>query len=72
MRASQRGTKFGRPSKLSDYQRQEALARIANGERQADIARSYKVSPALICVLAKESIGLDPVTHNPQEQVILP
>ena len=57
--ARQRGTKFGRPSKLSDYQRQEALARIANGERQADIARSYKVSPALICVLAKESIGFN-------------
>ena len=52
--ARQRGIKFGRPSKLSDYQRHEALARIANGERQADIARSYQVSPALICVLAKE------------------
>lgn len=52
--ARQRGAKFGRPSKLSDYQRQEALARIGNGERQADIARSYQVSPALICVLAKE------------------
>ena len=59
--ARQRGTKFGRPNKLSDYQRQEALARIANGERQADIARSYKVSPALICVLAKERVEHDGV-----------
>ena len=55
--ARQRGTKFGRPNKLSDYQRREALARTARGERQADIARSYRVSPALICVLAKVSIG---------------
>lgn len=55
--ARQRGTKFGRPSKLSDYQRQEALARIARGEEsQADIARSYGVSPATICVMKSAAL----------------
>jgi DNA invertase Pin-like site-specific DNA recombinase len=42
-RAKARGVKFGRPSKLSAFQRQEALQRLADGERQADVARSYGV-----------------------------
>ena len=40
-RAQARGVKFGRPPKLSAYQRQEALQRLAAGETQTDIARSY-------------------------------
>jgi len=47
-RAQDRGVKFGRPSKLTAHQRQEALARLANGETQADVARTYAVDPTTI------------------------
>src|SRR5258705_10151534 len=47
-RAQDRGVKFGRPSKLTAHQRQEALARLANGETQADVARTYAVYPTTI------------------------
>jgi hypothetical protein len=41
-RAKARGVKFGRPTALTPHQRQEALRRLANGEAQADVARSFK------------------------------
>jgi DNA invertase Pin-like site-specific DNA recombinase len=47
-RAKERGVKFGRPRKLTPHQRQEALHRLAAGERQADIARTYAVDPTTI------------------------
>jgi Site-specific recombinases, DNA invertase Pin homologs len=47
-RAKVRGVKFGRPSKLTPHQRREALARLAAGETQADIARSYAVDATTI------------------------
>ena len=47
-RARARGVKFGRPSKLTPHQRQEALQRLAAGETQADIARSYAVDATTI------------------------
>ena len=47
-RAKARGVKFGRPPKLTPHQRQEALQRLAAGETQADIARSYAVDPTTI------------------------
>jgi DNA invertase Pin-like site-specific DNA recombinase len=47
-RAMDRGVKFGRPRKLTAHQRQEAIARLAAGETQADIARSYDVDPTTI------------------------
>jgi DNA invertase Pin-like site-specific DNA recombinase len=47
-RAKARGVKFGRPRKLTTHQRQEALARLAAGETQADIARTYAVDPTTI------------------------
>jgi DNA invertase Pin-like site-specific DNA recombinase len=47
-RAQARGVKFGRPPRLSAYQRQEALQRLAAGETQTDIARSYGVSHVTI------------------------
>jgi DNA invertase Pin-like site-specific DNA recombinase len=47
-RAKERGVRFGRPRKLTAHQRQEALVRLANGETQADIARSYAVDPTTI------------------------
>jgi DNA invertase Pin-like site-specific DNA recombinase len=51
-RAIARGVKFGRPSKLSPFQRQEALTRLENGEAQADVARSYGVHQSAISRLA--------------------
>jgi DNA invertase Pin-like site-specific DNA recombinase len=47
-RAKDRGVRFGRPRKLTPHQRQEALQRLAAGETQADIARSYAVDPTTI------------------------
>jgi DNA invertase Pin-like site-specific DNA recombinase len=40
-RAQERGVRFGRPRKLTPHQRQEALARLAAGETQADVARTW-------------------------------
>ena len=47
-RAKDRGVRFGRPRKLTAHQRQEALARLAAGETQADVARTYAVDPTTI------------------------
>ena len=47
-RAQERGIRFGRKPKLSDFQIAEALARRANGECLADIGRSYNVSHSTI------------------------
>ena len=47
-RAMDRGVRFGRPRKLTPHQRQEALDRLARGETQADIARSYNVDATTI------------------------
>jgi DNA invertase Pin-like site-specific DNA recombinase len=47
-RAKVRGVKFGRPTALTVHQRQEALQRLANGEAQADVARTFNVSQATI------------------------
>ena len=51
-RAKARGVKFGRPTALTRHQRQEALQRLAKGEAQADVARSFNVSQATISRLA--------------------
>jgi DNA invertase Pin-like site-specific DNA recombinase len=47
-RTSERGQHIGRPAKLSPTQKHEARRRRANGESVADLARSYRVSPAAI------------------------
>src|SRR6476660_3508011 len=47
-RAKDRGVRFGRPPKMTAHQRQEAIARLANGETQADVARSYNVGATTI------------------------
>jgi DNA invertase Pin-like site-specific DNA recombinase len=52
VRAKARGVKFGRKPKLTAYQRQEALARIARGETLTEIARSMAVSHMTISRLA--------------------
>jgi DNA invertase Pin-like site-specific DNA recombinase len=50
--AQARGVRFGRKPKLTPEQRREALQRLANGESQASLARSYNIDPAAICRLA--------------------
>jgi DNA invertase Pin-like site-specific DNA recombinase len=47
-RAKARGVRFGRPPKLTPHQQREAFQRLANGETQADIARTFAVHPATI------------------------
>ena len=47
-RAQANGVKFGRPRKLTPFQRAEALQRRTNGEPIAAIARSYAVDPSMI------------------------
>jgi DNA invertase Pin-like site-specific DNA recombinase len=54
-RAQARGVRFGRPCKLTPYQRQEALQRLAAGETQTDVARTYGLSVSTICRLAAGS-----------------
>ncbi len=51
-RAKARGVRFGRPTALTSHQRAEVLQRLANGEVQADVARSFNVSQATISRLA--------------------
>jgi DNA invertase Pin-like site-specific DNA recombinase len=51
-RAQERGVWFGRPRKLTPFQRKEALGRLDAGETQADIARSYGVDATTIGRLA--------------------
>jgi hypothetical protein len=43
-RAKHRGFRFGRRPKFNLHQRREALQRLANGESQTDVARSYQIS----------------------------
>jgi DNA invertase Pin-like site-specific DNA recombinase len=47
-RAKERGVRFGRPRKMTPHQRQEALRRLAAGETQADVARTYNVDATTI------------------------
>jgi DNA invertase Pin-like site-specific DNA recombinase len=55
-RAKERGVRFGRPPKLTTFQRQEAMERLHNGESQADVARAYNVDPAAICRLRRSEL----------------
>jgi DNA invertase Pin-like site-specific DNA recombinase len=55
-RAQARGVRFGRPRKLNSHQRQEALQRLAAGETQADIARTFGVDPTTIGRLQPENM----------------
>jgi len=40
--------RFGRPRKMTPHQRQEAFQRLAAGETQADVARTYNVDATTI------------------------
>ena len=46
--AKAKGVKFGRKRKLAPHQEREALERIAAGETQRSVARSYNVNQAMI------------------------
>jgi DNA invertase Pin-like site-specific DNA recombinase len=52
-RAMDRGVKFGRKPKLTPFQQQEALERLARGDTQTAVARSYGVDQTTISALAK-------------------
>ena len=52
VRAKARGVKFGRRPKLTKYQRDEARARLAQGETLSAVARSFGVSHITISRLA--------------------
>jgi DNA invertase Pin-like site-specific DNA recombinase len=54
-RAVKNGVKFGRPHKLDAFQKREALKRLAAGESQSLIARTYGVDRATINRLAQKS-----------------
>ena len=54
-RAKANGVKFGRPAALAPDQRQEAIERLASGEAQADVARTFNVSQATISRLSATS-----------------
>jgi DNA invertase Pin-like site-specific DNA recombinase len=47
-RAVAKGVKLGPKFRLSPYQRTEALRRLAQGESEASVARSYDVDPSTI------------------------
>jgi DNA invertase Pin-like site-specific DNA recombinase len=55
-RAKARGVRFGRKPALTQFQREEALARRANGETLMDIARSMNVSHSTISRLSDVSV----------------
>jgi DNA invertase Pin-like site-specific DNA recombinase len=65
-RAKARGVKFGRPSKLTPHQRQEALRRLASGnETLVEIAQSYAVDPTTIGRLEPSPFGFASVAVQP-------
>ncbi len=51
-RARARGKSLGRPFKMTEHQRREAVRRREGGELLTDIARSYNVSVSTISRLA--------------------
>jgi DNA invertase Pin-like site-specific DNA recombinase len=53
--AKAKGVKFGRKPKLTAHQQREAQKRVASGEPQRSIARSYNVSQATISRLTVSS-----------------
>ena len=54
-RAKARGVRFGRPAALAPNQRAEVLQRLASGEAQAEVARTFNVSQATISRLSAAS-----------------
>ena len=55
--AKAKGVKFGRKPMLTDHQQREARARVAAGETQRSVARSYNVSQATISRLVPAQVA---------------
>lgn len=53
--ARARGIHVGRPSKLTEFQRQEAIAMVRAGRSAADVARIFKVHRSTISRLLKSA-----------------
>jgi DNA invertase Pin-like site-specific DNA recombinase len=53
-RARKRGVRFGRKPKMTEHQIGEAIGRLAQGEPQIDLARSYNMSKASMSRFAKK------------------
>ena len=51
--ARKEGRRGGRPSRLTDQQKKEALAMIEKGRSKADVARLFGVHPSIISRLRK-------------------
>ena len=78
-RAKARGVRFGRPPKLTPHQRQEAMQRLAAGETQADVARTYAVDASTISRLLGDrpfpgaaSLGGLPIEAPPLDRLLAP
>jgi DNA invertase Pin-like site-specific DNA recombinase len=56
--AKAKGVKFGRKPKLTEHQQREARARVAAGETQRSVARSYNVSQSTISRHAPPVCGI--------------
>jgi DNA invertase Pin-like site-specific DNA recombinase len=56
-RAKDRGVQFGRPAKLTEFQRREALRRLSDGETYSEVARLFGVDATTIGRLAKSTHG---------------
>src|SRR5262249_29664399 len=59
-RCKGQGREIWSPSGGCSAQRQKAIQRLADGETQADVARSYKVSQATISRLGPIPFGVAP------------
>jgi DNA invertase Pin-like site-specific DNA recombinase len=55
-RAKAKGVKFGRKPKLTPHQQREARKRVAEGETQRSVARSYNVDQATISRLDRAAV----------------
>ena len=57
-RAKERGVKFGRKPKLSPFQQAEALERLAKGDSQTAVARTFGVDQTTISSLARSRMAV--------------
>src|SRR5712675_3229824 len=63
--AKAKGVKFGRKPSLTPHQQQEARKRLAEGETQRSVARSYNVSQATISRLFDSAAGAVDLIEKP-------
>ena len=61
--------KYGRPSKLTDEQKEDVRKRLLAGEKALHLAREYKVDEKVIRRLKSEPAKTDGITRVPVEQI---